>query len=919
MLFDKAKPINILSCNVCKNTGVHGILRCPECAGMSMGVFLYHKFLYWGKPINLYHISLRRARRRLEYLRILGSFIFSFGLLILFFYNIYLLKWWDLLYTFDFWFNGPVLATLFWLALIGFCYLFYRLIVLGKAPEIVDIVSYKDANKNTLETEENNLLQNWTSATKMPRYKRKDISATFTEENLSVLEEAYFLAKKSGAAEITSFHIFYSLLSSSRVSTVFLRLGVPIKLLQAQLANYFVKSTDKQLPKVGNDLEQILFRAYQLARNARQEYVHVTELLLAVVLDSQVIQEMLYDFKIDKDKLANVTEWLRIHERLRRQYYKFQKAAAHRSKHGLDRAMTAVATPYLNSFSQDLTMAAKYGYLAPCVGRDEEIKEIFRIIEGGRQSVALVGERGVGKMSIIEGIAQKMIEDDVPDRLKDKRLVQLSTANLLAGTTASGAEERLIRIMHEVGRAKNIILFIKNIDDLVGVSDSVDGGVDVSQTLAEYLGPGKFLTFSTATTANYNKRVLNTELGTVLSRVDIKEMNDNQSVQVLESKVGHVEYKNNVFFSYEALASCVKMAKTYLHEQNLPESALLIMSEAASLVRSERGENQLVDGEAVAEVISKKTGVPITSLTENESEKLLRLEQKMHERVIGQDEAVKLIANALRRARVDIRSQKRPIANFLFLGPTGVGKTELAKTIAEVYFGGEDKMVRIDMSEFQDKSSIYRLLGQPGQQGSGLLTEAVRQHPFSLVLLDEMEKADPDVLNLFLQVFDDGRLTDSTGRVIDFTNTIIIATSNAGTGFVQEQFSQGVSLESIRQQLVKHELKQYYRPEFLNRFDGIILFKTLTRYEIMQVAKIMLLQVGKDLEKRGVELKIADSALEALANVGYDPEFGARPMRRAIQDTVENSLAELILENKLARRDVVTIGGDLKVLVEKAK
>jgi len=917
MLFAKNPPLNVLSCNVCQNTGMRGILKCPECAGMSMGTFFKHKFLYWGKPLNLYQISLRRARRRMERLQIVGALVFSLGFLVLFFYNIYLLDWWEVIFIADFWFNGPPLAILFWLSIVGFGYLSYRLFVLGKAPEIVDILSYKEVNQDNQEIEENNTLQNWTVAVKTPKHKRKDISATFTNDNLAVLEEAYFLAKKTGSQEITALQLFYSLLSSTHINTVFLRLGIPVKLLQARLADLFVKNSIKQLPKVGDDLEQILFRAYELARNARQEYVHVTELLLAVVYQSEVIQEILYDLKIDKDKLANVTEWLRIRERLRKQYHKFQKAASRRNKHGLDRAMTAVATPYLNSFSQDLTMAAKYGYLAPCVGREEEIKEIFRIIEGGRQSVALVGERGVGKMSIIEGIAQKMIEDDVPDRLKDKRLVQLSTASLLAGTTASGAEERLIRIMHEVGKAKNIILFIKNIDDLVGVSDSANGGVDVSGTLAEYLGPGKFLTFATSAVGNYNQKVLNTELGTVLSRVDIKEMTENQAVQVLESKAGQVEYKNNVFFFYEALADCVKMAKNYLHEQNLPESALSIMSEAASWVSQEKGQNQLVDGEAVAEVISKKTGVPITSLTENESEKLLRLEQKMHERVVGQDEAVKLIANALRRARVEIRSQKRPIANFLFLGPTGVGKTELAKTIAEVYFGGEDKMVRIDMSEFQDKTGIYRLIGQPGQQGSGMLTEAVRQHPFSLVLLDEMEKADPDVLNLFLQVFDDGRLTDSTGRVIDFTNTIIIATSNAGTSFVQEQLIQGVSLESIRQQLIKHELKQYYRPEFLNRFDGIILFKSLTRYEIMQVAKIMLEQVGKDLEKRGVELKITDEALEALTNVGFDPEFGARPMRRAIQDTIENGLAELILENKLERRDKIVIGRDLKLSIER--
>lgn len=914
MLFSKIPALNILACPTCDSIGYVGFRRCQECKGMSMGRMARGKFLYWGEPLMLYRINLRRARRWLERFRILGAVIFALGLLGIFLYDVYRFNLWKTVYSLDFWQGGNSIAIFPWLSLIFFSYLFYRLIVSQKGLETVEIRGYKEEARKLPEQP---LLQSWTEARRLPRRRRKDIAQTFTTEARAVLEEAYLLARRNNGAEIIPLHLFYALLSSERISTIFLRLGIPVQLLQARLMKSFVKNKEKQLPRLAFDSQQVFFNAYEIAYEVRQEYVHVTELLVAVVRQSEAIQELLYDLKIDKDKLANATEWLRIRERLRRQYQKFRKAASRRSKYGLDRAMTAVATPYLNSFSEDLTMAAKYGYLAPCVARDKEIAEIFRIIEGGRQSVVLVGEHGVGKMSVIEGIAQKMIEDDVPDRLKDKRLVQLSTSALLAGTTVSGAQERLMRIMHEVARAKNIILFIKNIHDLM-VSEKTGGeGVDVSKTLTEYLGPGGFLTLATAITVNYNQEIVNSELGKVLARVEVKEMTENQAIQALESKAGTVEYKHNVFFSYDAIEQCVKLSGRFLHDQRLPESALAIMTEAASFVHNQRGANQLVTSDDVGAIVSQKTGIPATNVSEDETDKLLRLEKTMHERVIGQEEAVSLIANALRRARVEIRSTKKPIATFLFLGPTGVGKTELAKTIAEVYFGGEKQMIRIDMSEFQDKTGIYRLIGQPGQQGSGLLTEAVRQHSFSLVLLDEMEKADPDVLNLFLQVFDDGRLTDSTGRVIDFTNTIIIATSNAGTLFVQEQVAQGISLESIRQQLIKHELKQYYRPEFLNRFDGIVLFKPLNRFEIKQIANLMLKRVAVDLEKRGVELKITDGSLEALANVGFDPDFGARPMRRAIQDNIENQLAELVLAGKLQRRDVVVIGDKLKLQVER--
>lgn len=902
MLFTKNEPLSIIA-----NTS--------NSKGQFLGRFARGRWLYFGKIMTRYHISLRLAKQWLGRFEVLGAIIFGFGFFALSFWRVYKTNSLDLIFTKSFWLASGIATNsaplLFWLGVVCFGFLVYRLISLENKISFVEEKKY-GAEINRVAPDFS--VTDWEQVKKIPRSKRTDISETFTNEVNNVLEASYRVADKFGSQSLLPDHILYALLSSDKVKTIFLRLNVPVTKLQAHIAKAFTKQSAGKTPAISSDVQQILFHAYELAFVARQSYVNVTELLLATVRQSESIQELLYDLNVDAQKLANVIEWVRIRELLRNRYKSFSKAASRVSKSGIDRAMTAVATPFLNSFSQDLTLAAKYGHLAPCVARDKEIDEVFRIIEGGRQGVVLIGGHGVGKRSVIEGVVQKMIEGNAPKRLLDKRMVQLSTSSLLAGTTVSGAQERLIRIMNEVRRAKNIILFIENLQDLI--KGGGESGLDVSETLAEHLGGANVLMLATATLDGYNKQITNSQIGSTITKVEIKEMDENQAIQVLESKAGGVEYKHNVFFSYDSVAQSVRLAQKFLHDQVLPESALEIMTEVASYARNNHGDNTLVSAEDVASVISSKTGIPATSISEDESDKLLRLEDEMHKQVIGQDEAVKLVANALRRARAEVRSTKRPIANFLFLGPTGVGKTELAKTIARVYFGGENRMIRIDMSEFQDKSGVYRLIGQPGQQGTGLLTEAVRQQPFSLVLLDEMEKADPDVLNIFLQVFDDGRLTDSVGRVIDFTNTIIIATSNAGTQYVQDQVVAGVELEQVRQSLIKGELKKYYKPEFINRFDGIVLFKPLERLEIMKIARLMLNRVAKDLEKRGVELRVEDVALEALAVDGYDPEFGARPMRRAIQDKVENQLAELILANKLVRRDVVVLGEGAKIRIE---
>lgn len=929
--FKENPPLDIINCDHCASTGRAGIGKCNKCGGKAMGFWRRGKFLYWEFPLTRYHLTLLRGRTIFNKIRRITVLILS--LLIWFWAGALVYQAGAL--------SGVVQTvatastttavsfekipsathTLFYLGLIGFLYIFYRTIVEKDYQESVEKFDYDHEEKNIDDSVKE---LDWAQIKRLSNKKKKNIALSFDQDALKVLAAAYKIADDNHQARVSPTHLFCALIDISRVGTIFLRLGIPISQVRSKLQKVLsqepeLSSSDKlSMPIVSDATKQILFKSYEEAFKAHQEFVGVGELTVATVFESVALQEMLYDLDISQEKLSNVIEWVRIRERLRHNYLRFEKSARRRSKHGMDKAMTAIATPYLNRFAEDLTYMSQMGYLDVTVGRDDEIKEIFRVISAGGRNVLLVGDYGVGKMSVIEGIAEKMILGDVPFKLYDKRLVRLSVSALLAGTTPSGAIERLIRIMNEIQRAGNVILFIHNIHELIGVSagGSEGEGMDVSETLVEHLNGGNFFTLATISSEGYSRKVVSSSMASAFAKVDINEMTETQAIQVLESKVGGVEYKHKVFFSYDALEKAVKLSARFIQDDYLPGSALEMMREAAAYARSKKGDNSLVSADDVATVISQKTKIPVNAVSSDESSKLLRLEEEMHKRVIGQSEAVNAVANALRRARAEMRSQNRPIANFLFLGPTGVGKTELAKTIAEIYFGGEQNVVRLDMSEYQDKASIYRLIGSPGEKGSGILTEAVRSKPFTLLLLDEIEKADPNVLNLFLQVMDDGRLTDSTGRTVDFTNVIIIATSNAGTAFVQTQINQGIPYDKILDQLLRGELAANFRPEFLNRFDGIILFRSLDRDSIKKIAGLMLKRVAKDLEKRGVGFEFGDGALEFLASVGYDPDFGARPMRRAIQEKIENKLAELILSGKLDRRDTIVVDADGDITVK---
>lgn len=897
----------ILSCPACGGKGVLNFHRCKNCRGLGFGRFRDTDFFYWGEEIDEYGIGLRRGRRILTATQILLALFFVIGGWGLFFWRVYSLDLWTSVFELSYWISGgDHYRILFWLGSLALFFIFY--LISNYRPKEETVRRFPEEEEKTPDYQ-------WEYILKLPKKKKVDISLAFSHSAKKIIEDAHATAADFGDKKIELTHLFYSLLSLSEVAMVFVRLELPVKTIKNKISAILLRKNEKSDPILSDEVKKVLFSAYDKAGVARMDKVGPTELLSAVMDLSFPLQDFISQMGVEKEKMDNVIEWARLREKIRQRYFRLRRSASFRSKHGIDRAMTAVATPFLNGFSEDLTLMAKYGHHTPCVARDREIKEMFGIIESGRQSVILVGDHGVGKMTMISGMADRMIEDHVPSRLKDKRLVQLSVSSLLAGTTVAGARDRILRLMEEVRRAGNVILFINGIHNLIGAEESGEKGLDLSETLAEYMNTGNFLVLATATPDGYNRLVLNTALSKSFAKVEISEMDEDQTIKVLESRIGSIEYHQNVFFTYSALEETAKLTRRFWHDGKLPESAINVATEAAAFTKNKKGQNTFVTSEEVAHIISQKTGIPTSSISDEESVKLLRLEQEMHRMVVGQDEAVALVANALRRARADIRAGNRPIANFLFLGPTGVGKTELAKTIAKVYFGGEERMIRADMSEYQDSSAVYRLIGNPGKQGTGFLTEAVRQKPFSLVLLDELEKADNNLLNIFLQVFDDGRLTDSVGRVIDFTNTIIIATSNAGTSWLQDRLRDGAPLEQIRRELIEKQLKEFYRPEFLNRFDGIVLFKPLTQEEIKEVAKIMLSRMTASLAAKGVEFVFSEDALSALSEIGYDPEFGARPMRRVIQDKVENGLAELIIGKRLGRGAVVKLNSDLTLSV----
>jgi len=670
---------------------------------------------------------------------------------------------------------------------------------------------------------------------------------------------------------------------------------------------------------MASDFKKIFIDAYELCLKERKGQISYLDILLVLSRQKNLVGMIFDEFGISPVEIKRAVQWAKLEEEIKKAERSFFWRRIFKPKGKLDRTMTAALTPLLDKISHDLTLLARQGRFEMVLGREKEIERIFNFFSSGEARVILVGQSAIGKKAILKKIAQMMVQEKVPKFLQDKRLIQLDISSLVSLSKAKErGEEYLKRALFEVARAGNIVLVIENLDSLAGLK-SQDSGLDFSEILASVLEEDNFFFIGTVSTEGFSSKIEGKILGRVLNKIEIVLPSRDLIWEILISKIFVIERKLKVLFSVDALKQAIDSADRYIYGKSLTAKAMDLLAEAAYYIRS-RKESNLVEEKDIIELVSQKTNVPLGQVQETEKEKLLQLEKLIHQRLINQEEAVEAVASALRRSRIELKGRKKTVANFLFIGPTGVGKTELAKTLAQIYFGDEKRMIRLDMSEYQEKRGLRRLIGLRTDAGleKGYLTEAVKRQPYSLLLLDEIEKAHPDILNLFLQVMDDGRLTDASGETINFTNIILIATSNAGTHFIQEKIREGVAYQEIDKQLKDSVLLEHFRPEFMNRFDKIVLFKSLSMENMIKIASLFLKSIRHGLEKKGVGFEAEREAVEELAQAGYDPLYGARPLKRVIQDKVESDLAKLFLEDKIKRRDKLILKKGLAFEIKKA-
>ena len=785
----------------------------------------------------------------------------------------------------------------------------------------------------------------------------------FSERARKVLSLAQEEAQQFNHSYIGTEHILLGLVRETEglAARVLAELGVKNAKIRSAVEFIIGKGEKTDSSEIGltQRAKKVIELAVDEARRLNHNYIGTEHILIGIMKEGEGVA-------------AGVLESLDVTlEKIRAETAKLQRQRSPSQGQGSGKQTSR--TPTLDQLGIDLTSAARSGKLDPVVGRGIELQRVIQILSRRtKNNPVLIGEPGVGKTAIAEALAQRIVNGEVPDTLQGKRLVTLDMGSLVAGTKYRGEfEERLKKILEEIRGSGTCILFIDEMHTMVGAG-AAEGAVDAANILKPALSRGEIQTIGATTLDDYRKYV---ERDPALERrfqpVHVEEPSLDDTVAILMGVKGLYEEHHKLSITEEAVNTAAKLAHRFIADRFMPDKAIDLIDEAASKVRIsnnsvpvsvqesikvlekvreekdeaiasqqyeyaaeklEYTENEdqnestipkaVVTEEDIAEVVSMWTGIPVTSLGTEDMERLLHMEESIHNRIIGQDEAISVVSKAVRRARAGIKDPRRPIGSFIFLGPTGVGKTELVRSLSEFMFGSEDSMIRLDMSEFMERHTVARLVGAPpgyvGYDEGGQLTEAVRRKSYCTILLDEIEKAHPEVFNILLQIFDDGHLTDAKGRKVDFRNSIIVMTSNIGSDLIKRDSALGFALKAEdagdeehvygrMKDKVMDEFKRFFRPEFLNRIDASVVFHPLSKDHIIEIVELMLNIVQNQMQEKNITMEVTQSAKELLATKGYDPNFGARPLRRVIQDEVEDMLSEELLEGKMQAGDTVVI------------
>ena len=790
----------------------------------------------------------------------------------------------------------------------------------------------------------------------------------FTNSAQNVIEIAKEIAVELGHNYIGTEHILYGLTEEENgvASRVLENQGITPENVLEEIENLIGRDDEKEITSLSFTprTKRIIENAFVEARKLDSEYIGTEHILIGIMREADSIAvRIMLDLGINPQKLYNeIVKVLEEDENIN-----MQDGGSNKNSGSYN------STPTLNQYGTDLTKEASMGKLDPVIGRKNEIERVVQILSRRtKNNPCLIGEPGVGKTAVVEGLAEKIVQGDVPELLKNKRVVTIDLSSMVAGAKYRGDfEERIKKALNEVKKAGDVILFIDEIHTIVGAG-SAEGAIDAANILKPLLARGEIQLIGATTLNEYRKYIeKDSALERRFSPVTVNEPTYEETVQILKGIRDKYEAHHNIKITDEAINSAVELSTRYINDRFLPDKAIDLIDEASSKIRLtsleepetikelenkiqnmnqekedavkiqkfekaaklrdevnslkeelEKEKNKWknkktktipkLTEEDIAKVIASWTGIPAAKITQDENKKLKNLDKELHKRVIGQNEAVEAVAKAIRRSRVGLKNPNRPIGSFLFLGPTGVGKTELSKALAESLFGTEDSIIRIDMSEFMEPHSVAKLIGAPpgyvGFDDGGQLTEKIRRKPYSVILFDEIEKAHPDVMNMLLQILEDGRLTDSQGRTVNFKNTVIIMTSNIGARLITEKKSLGFANSSDEDEAKEYEdikknvmaeLKKELRPEFINRIDDIIVFHKLNDDEIRSIIDLLLKNVEQRLVEQGLNIKIDKSVKELIAKKGVDKEFGARPLRRAIQNIVEDKLAEEILDGNI--------------------